>query len=57
MMAKPKKPAPFKHTVREIAVLNRAHASMMANIRAGKHYDVVKRAWVDTNELTIKPQN
>ncbi len=44
-----KKPEPFRHTAREIAILNRAHVAMMANINAGRHYDVVKRAWVDEN--------
>jgi hypothetical protein len=37
----------FQHSVRELAILNRAHATMMAHLNAGHGYDVAKRAWVD----------
>lgn len=43
------KAKPFQHTPRELATLNRAHGSMMDHLRAGHHYDVVKRAWVDAS--------
>lgn len=43
------KPEPFRHSSREMAVLSRAHAAMMAHIRAGHRYDVVNLAWVDVN--------
>jgi len=44
------KAEPFRHTPRELAILNAAHAAYMANITAGRRYDVVKRAWVDADE-------
>ena len=50
---KPKQPKaePFRHTPRELAILNRAHSAMMAQLNAGRRYDIVKRAWVDAGEL------
>jgi hypothetical protein len=36
---------------REIAIAKAAHATYMANIRAGLTYDVVKLAWVKPEDL------
>jgi hypothetical protein len=42
-------------SAREIAIAKAAHAAMMANLKAGLVYDVVKLAWVKPEDLTIKP--
>ena len=41
------KPESFRHTPRELSILNGAHGAMMQHLRDGHRYDVVKRAWVD----------
>ena len=46
--AKPKA-KPFRHTPRELSVLNRAHVAMMDHLKVGHRYDVAKLAWVDAN--------
>lgn len=46
-LARKSKPEQFRHTPRELGVLNRAHGAMMQHLRDGHSYDVVKRAWVD----------
>ena len=53
-MAKQAKQEPFRHAQRELAVLNRAHASMMEHVKAGHRYDVVKRAWVDVDGKPVE---
>jgi hypothetical protein len=40
---------------RQIATVKAAHGAMMANLKAGLVYDVVKLAWVKLEDLTIKP--
>ena len=47
------KPEPFRHTPRELAVLQRAHTAMMDHVKAGHRYDVVKRAWVDADGRVV----
>ena len=51
---KPTKPKaePFRHTPRELGVLNRAHSAMMVNVNAGRRYDVLRREWVDAEVPT-----
>lgn len=44
---------PFRHTSRELSVLNRAHGAYMAHLQAGHHYDVVKLAWVDADGKAV----
>jgi len=55
-MATQRKPKsePFRHTPRELAVLNRAHADMMSRFSSGQHYDVVRRAWVDADGNVVR---
>lgn len=49
------RPAPFRHTPRELGVLNRAHASMMQHLNTGHRYDVAKLAWVDADGNVVSP--
>lgn len=44
---------PFRHTPRELSVLNHAHSAMMVHLNAGHRYDVVKLAWVDASGSVV----